>query len=300
MTQPYLAIINPRAGGGRCGRSVDRVLAELSARGVALEAARTTHPGHAIEIARQGYADGYRRFISIGGDGTAYEIINGVFPQPPGAERIRLAFLPLGTGNSFLRDFSKRGLEHATRALIDDRSRPCDVIRLTHAGGVIHYVNLLSVGFTADVATITNRRFKPFGPFGYLLGVLVCLARYKRSVFQLRLDGADEADSRRCLFLSFNNSKYTGGKMMIAPNADTADGLIEYVRWGEISRTGLLVRLHRLYDGSHLSHPAASRRGVRTVEFDLPGPVDLMVDGEVLHLHCRRLDVLPSAMDVVA
>ena len=44
----------------------------------------------------------------------------------------------------------------------------------------------------------------------------------------------------------------------------------------------------------------AERKAVRRVEFALSAPVDVMVDGEVLTLHCEELDVLPSALNVVA
>jgi diacylglycerol kinase (ATP) len=145
---------------------------------------------------------------------------------------------------------------------------------------------------------LTNRAFKPFGHLGYLLGVFVRLVQLRRRAFALRCDDDQEWDERRCLFLTFNNSKYTGGTMLIAPNADTADGLIEFVRWGPIGRVGLLRNLSKLYDGSHIHHPLASRRAVRRVEFRVPEPVDFMIDGEVATLECRSLDVLSSAVDV--
>jgi diacylglycerol kinase (ATP) len=101
------------------------------------------------------------------------------------------------------------------------------------------------------------------------------------------------------LFLSFNNSKFTGGTMLIAPQARVDDGLIEYVRWGPIGRIGLIRNLSTLYDGTHVKHPLAERQGVRRIEFALDGPVDVMVDGEALTLHLETLDVLPSALRVV-
>jgi diacylglycerol kinase (ATP) len=101
------------------------------------------------------------------------------------------------------------------------------------------------------------------------------------------------------LFLAFNNSKFTGGTMMIAPDAVTDDGLIEYVRWGPIGRLGLIRNLATLYDGTHTRHPLAERQAVQRVEFQLDGPVDVMVDGEVLTLECRTIEVLPSALRVV-
>ena len=52
----------------------------------------------------------------------------------------------------------------------------------------------------------------------------------KRRPFPVRVEGTQEFDARSCLFLSFNNSKFTGGTMMIAPEAETTDGLIDFVR----------------------------------------------------------------------
>lgn len=300
MSERYLAVVNPVAGGGRCGRLAGAALERLRAEGLELEVKETHAPGEASKLARIAYSEGWRRFLAVGGDGTAYEIVNGLFPAAERGPRPTLAFLPLGTGNSFLRDFSGGGVEYALEAQRAGRERPCDVIRLTHAGGVLHYINLMTLGFAADVAALTNRRFKPLGPAGYLLGVLVCLARLERRPFALRVEDEKEADRRPCLFLSFSNSKYTGGTMLIAPQADSSDGLIEYVRWGPIGRLGLLWNLRRLYDGTHIEHPLASRRGVRRISFELEAAVTAMVDGEVLTLECRALDVLPGALTVVA
>ncbi len=299
MSERFLAVINPAAGGGRCGKLASAAVARLRAAGVELDVAESRAPGHATTLAREAYAKGYRRFIAAGGDGTSFEIVNGLFPEAAGGDRVNLGFLPLGTGNSFLRDFTDRGVEHTTEAIVAGRRRLCDVLRLTHRDGVVYYINLLSMGFAADVAAVTNRRFKPLGQLGYLLGVLTCLTRLSRRAFPLRVNGQGEFDRQRCLFLSFSNSKFTGGKMMIAPLASISDGLVEFVRWGPIGRLGLIRNLPTLYDGTHLAHPLASRAAARRIEFDLEGPVDIMVDGEVLTLHCQALEVLPAALDLL-
>jgi YegS/Rv2252/BmrU family lipid kinase len=275
-------------------------LEQLRANGVSVDVAETRSAGDATRIAREAYGHGQRLFIAVGGDGTSYEVVNGLFPEASAGERPTLGFLPLGTGNSFLRDFSKRGVEHAIESLIAGRTQTCDVLRLRHRGGVIHYINLLSVGFPADVATLRARRFSGHGELGYVISIFLGLARLERRPFPVRVDGETEFDRRRCLFLTFNNSKFTGGTMMIAPKAEVNSGLIEYVRWGAIGRLGLIRNLPTLYDGTHIEHPLAERTAVRRVEFDLDTPVDVMVDGEVLTLHCEELDVLPGALNVAA
>jgi diacylglycerol kinase (ATP) len=116
--QPYLAVVNPAAGGGRTRKLLGPALDRLKAGGVEVEVVETSAAGDATRIAREAYGAGRRNFIAVGGDGTSYEVINGIFPQAGTGDPARLGFLPLGTGNSFLRDFSDRGVEHAIESLI--------------------------------------------------------------------------------------------------------------------------------------------------------------------------------------
>jgi YegS/Rv2252/BmrU family lipid kinase len=299
LGEHYLAIVNPAAGGGRSRKLLGPALERLKAGGLDVQLAETRAAADATEIARAAYARGVRNFIAVGGDGTSYEIVNGLFPQALG-DRPTLGFLPLGTGNSFLRDFSDRGVEYAIESLLAHRRRASDVMRLRHRAGTIHYINLLSMGFSADVATLRARRFSGWGELGYQAAIFLTLARFNRRPFPVRVETAESFDNRRCLFLTFNNSKFTGGTMMIAPKAEIDDGLVEYVRWGPIGRLGLIRNLPGLYDGTHIEHPLAERHAARRIEFKLDSPVDVMVDGEVLTLHCEELDVLPAALNVVA
>jgi YegS/Rv2252/BmrU family lipid kinase len=292
--------VNPAAGGGKSQKLLGPALDRLRAGGIKIEVASTAAPGDATRIAREAYGQGVRNFIAVGGDGTSYEVVNGLFPESIGKEPARLGFLPLGTGNSFLRDFSDKGVEHAIDSILADRNRICDVLRLRHRSGTIYYINLLSMGFSADVATLRARRFAHWGELGYFTSIFLTLARFKRRPFPVRVGGQEKLDQRRCLFITFNNSKFTGGTMMIAPKAEVNDGLVEYVRWGPIGRLGLIRNLPGLYDGTHIEHALAERQAVKRVEFKLDHPVDVMVDGEVLSLHCEELDVLPGALTVAA
>jgi len=295
----FFAIVNPAAGGGRCGTLAAAALERVRGAGVDLDVAETLRPGEASSLARHAYAQGVRNFLAVGGDGTSYEIVNGVFPEAQTQGRAALGFLPLGTGNSFLRDFSTRGIEHTIEALAEGRSRACDVLRLRHSTGEIYFINMLNLGFAADAGEVANRKFKRWGETGYILGVFARLAQLEHHSLPHRLDGAGEWDRRPCLFLAFANSKFTGGSMMIAPQADPADGRIEYVRWSPLGRLRLLWNFPRLFSGTHIHHPLASRAHAERVEFDLGAPVNVIVDGEVLRLDCRSLEILPGALDVI-
>ena len=299
MNTRFFAIVNPAAGGGRSGKLAGPALDRVRKSGIDIEVALTSSAGQATELARAAYAQGFRNFLAVGGDGTSYEIVNGLFPEALTNGRPALGFLPLGTGNSFLRDFTTRGVEHTIEALQSGKRCSCDVILLRHAEGEIYFMNLLSLGFPADVGELTNHRFKRWGQLGYVLGVLASLGALRHTAFPHRLDNALEWDRRTCLFLTFSNSKFTGGKMMIAPKADPADGQIEYVRWSAIGRLQLLGLFPRLFTGTHINHRLASRAPAQRIEFDLDGPVNAMVDGEILRLDCRSLEILPGALDVI-
>jgi len=297
--KPWLAIVNPAAGGGRCGSLAQPAVSGLRQRGIQIDVVFTQEAGGAVRLAREGYESGYRQFVAVGGDGTSFEVVNGLFPGEPGRERPALGFLPLGTGNSFLRDFSSEGLEYASAAILSGRSRPCDVLQLTHREGVVYYINLVSVGFTAEAGELANRRFKRLGEAGYLLAILICWMKLRFPVFPLKLDGSAESDDRPCVYLTFSNSRFTGGNLMIAPQAETADGFVEVTRVGVLPRWNFARTFPKIFSGRHMEHPMISRTAARRIDFQLSEPIDIMVDGEVMRCHPERIEVLPSALEIV-
>ena len=224
--------------------------------------------------------------------------MNGLFPEALGGDApVRLGFLPLGTGNSFLRDFSDQGADYAVQSIIEGRQRACDVLQLRHRDGVLYFINLMSMGFVADVCTLANQRFKRFGDFGYVLGVFSMVANLRASRFPLRVDQGPTQDDA-ATFVSINNSRFTGGKMMMAPQAETADGLADLIHVGEMGRFSLL----RTFPGSSrglTSHTSTVRQcQVQSIDFELPNEVDVMIDGEVLRILPQQLRVLPGALGV--
>src|SRR5215469_5838468 len=90
----FFAIVNPAAGGGRCGKLAGPALERVRQAGIEIEAVQTTAAGQATELARGAYEQGIRNFLAVGGDGTSYEIVNGLFPQALGGGRPTLGFLP--------------------------------------------------------------------------------------------------------------------------------------------------------------------------------------------------------------
>jgi YegS/Rv2252/BmrU family lipid kinase len=298
MSERFYTIVNGAAGGGRCRSRADLVVSELRRHGLELDLHLTEGPGHATELARDALADGNRRFLSVGGDGTAFEVLNGLFPAPAGTTPV-LGLLPLGTGNSFLRDFSVTDEEAAMQALRRGETRRCDVIRVEHRDGVLHYMNILSIGFTARAGDMTNRRFKRLGTGGYVLSVVANVATLSYPVNPIAIDGG-EVDRRPAAFLAFSNTRYTGGAMMMAPEAHPQSGHIHVVRVGELPRGRFLAAFPKIFQGTHVDLPGVEQGKAQRVDFVEERDQPVMIDGEIRSLAIRSLEVLPGALEVIA
>jgi diacylglycerol kinase (ATP) len=294
----WTTIVNRAAGGGRCAAGSSAALDRLRAGGMTLDVRFTERAGHATEIARRCHEEGARQFITVGGDGTAFEVINGLFPRTE-TDTVTLGFLPLGTGNSFIRDFGVTDAATAIDALTRGNRRPCDVVKVVHDAGELHYINLMSVGFSAKVGALTNRRFKGLGAAGYALAVGVSVLGLEQPRYTMTVDERPR-DERPCTLISFSNSRYTGGTMMMAPTADPGDGAVDIIRIGKLSRLGLLRAFPKIYGGTHVALEQVESSLAKRIQFHGDGAVDCMIDGEIVSLSLRSLEVLPGALEVIA
>ena len=293
-----LVIVNPAAGGGRCGRKAAPALAALREAGLQLEVRETSAAKEATAIAAEAHREGVRTFIAAGGDGTAFEVLNGLLPAALSTDaRITLGILPLGTGNSFVRDFSKHGTAYCLQALSAGRHRPTDILLATHSSESIFVLGGVSLGFAAEVAALVNRRFKPLGKLGYTLGVLAKLIALSTRDITLGWDGEVPARAPTSL-LTIGNNRYIGGNMQMTPGALIDDGVAELLIAGPVGRLDLLRTFPKIFKGTHVHHPAVEIHRVRSVDFDFDEPVDVMIDGESLCIKLDRVEVIPKAIEV--
>jgi len=295
----YLVIVNPAAGSGRCGKKAPGAIERLRSAGLDLEVRETKGPGDATRIAQEGWAEGFRCFIAAGGDGTDFEVLNGMLPPAlASGETPRLGFLPLGTGNAFLRDFSSQGADYAIESLVEGRSRRTDVLVLHHDGGLHYFINLIGFGLPVDVTIRAAGGLKRFGPLGYVLGVIITVANLRFSSFPMRSVGGDLVDGP-VTQLCVCNSRYTAD-MLIAPQADHRDGLLDVVRVDPMGRFELLRAFPTIYKGTHLELDKVHVESAPEIGFEFEEAVDMMIDGEVLRLRPQRVEALREVLEICA
>lgn len=293
-----VVIVNGSAGGGRCSKAAPAALAILRAGGMTFDIQYTQAPGDATRVAQQADQSGVRRFIVLGGDGTTFEVINGLFPRAHQRDPVEIGMVPLGTGNSFVRDFGVETEREAFAAVLSGRSRGCDVVRLEHEEGVVFFINLLSLGFSAAVGALRNKRYPSLGTMGYVLAVTTSLRQLEAERCECRVDDATTSEMLDYVLLSFCNSQYTGGKMHMAPNASSSDGLMDIIHVAPMSRAQLLCSFPRIFRGSHVRLSRVHQRRAKRVQFSGLAKRPVMIDGEVMHMAPRSLEVLPQAIRV--
>ena len=296
-------IVNPVAGAGRTGREWPRIKGIFEGQGLRFEHDMTEAPGHAIELARRAAGNGYDMVVSVGGDGTINEVVNGLYASG-NIKDATLGIVSTGTGSDYIRTVGiPRRSEDACRSLLSQKKRTVDlgVVEYTENGKKRErlFVNFAGFGFDAEIVRRTTRQFKALGSLpSYLLGVFATLVAYRNKDISLKIDG-EELDKRVCTVI-MNNGKYGGGGMLTAPDADLSDGLLDVLIVGDLSKPDLLRSLPRIYKGTHLTHPKVTLKKAREIEVSSRnGAMQLQADGELLGEVPARFRVLPSLLNVI-
>ncbi len=290
---PFALIANPSAGGNTGARILPRLESRLRRHGIDYRLFVTQYHQHALSIARRLPPRRFDGIVAIGGDGTNFHVLNGLLQHHAPETLPPLGIIPVGSGNSFALDLGIRSTDDGIRALLGGRTRPVDVCRFDRAGAAWYFVNMAGVGFVTDVAR-TAQRLKCFGDASYVFGVLYRVMNLRCSWMALEIDGRYAA-GKYC-FVEICNSRYTGGRMRMAPAARIDDGLLDIVAVGEIGRASLLATFPHIYRGTHGAHPAVTFYQGRRVRLRTEASAMLLPDGEIFGATPTDFSVQPAAV----
>ena len=238
-------IVNPVARRGKAGRTWPTVEKKLRQHLDDVDIAFTDGPGAAKHIAAQAVAEGYTQFVTVSGDGTLNEALNGLTEDG----RLRnpetvICPIPAGTANETCRALGLLKTPNgAFEALSRGTVRPMDLILADCAGldgGEVRRAGLLacSVGSAAEISYRTNesRFLKRLGrEFSYYFVTILTTLTYKLPTVRLHVDGHDSEDTKIFSVLCCNVENLGGG-MKIAPGARFDDGLLDVVTFGDMKR----------------------------------------------------------------
>lgn len=271
-------IVNPCAAGKKSKKWLPLVEKTLHLHHIEYDIHISLYHEHILKIASRMEISQYRAILAVGGDGTNFHVLNGLLSVFKPEELPPLGILPLGSGNSFARDLNIFTFEDGIRSVLENNPRWVDVCSFTQAAKKIYFVNLTGLGFVTDVAR-TAHQFKIFRDFSYLIGVFFRTVHLKFHHMELEIDGK-QISGENC-FVEFCNSRFTGGSMLMAPEAKIDDGLMDIIIAGKLSRTSLLAALPKIYKGTHLFHPAVRHFKAREAKIKTWPEKALLPDGEI-------------------
>ena len=294
--------MNPVAGAGRTHRKWPHIRELLKSIGLHFEHDMTEAPRHAIELASSAARKGYELIVSVGGDGTINEVVNGLYESGT-INDVALGIISTGTGSDYIRTIgvSPRYEEACRRLLAPDRLLvDLGIVEYSSNGSQAQrlFVNFAGLGFDAEVVRATTLKFKALGGLpSYLLGLLTTLLSYRNRDISLKLDG--NLHEKRVCAAVMSNGRYGGGSMFMAPDADVTDGLFDVLTIDDLSKPDLLWSLPRIYKGTHLTHPKVTMTRAREIEVESRQRMSLQADGELLGEAPARFRILPSALNVL-
>ncbi len=299
-----LLIVNPRSGAGLSEAAWARMARAIADGLGAFDTRMTECAGHAQDIAENAARQGRALVVAVGGDGTLNEVVNGLMAA--GApDSTELALIPRGTGGDFCRTINgSKNVGEAAKHIHDTKAVAVDVglVKFINADDQPlqrHFINVSSFGFSAAVANRANQASKKLGAKAAFLGATVrTLLGYDNVEVQISVN--NETPVRRTVMMgAIGNGKYFGGGMKICPTATLNSGRLELVIVGDLGLGTVATKIHRLYNGSHLSIERIESRSAQQVHI---APVDplckplIEVDGETPGTLPATWQVLPGAL----
>lgn len=321
-------IANPQAGAGMVKKEwevIDRLIKNTLSE---YDVAFTSGPGHATLLAREAIKAGWEQVVSVGGDGTLNEVVNGFFEAPEGDKLYTLddgwvvrkearpellnpdavlGLIPIGTGGDFRRTLGiMGGWRQAVERLGGKETRQIDVGQLgfvNHEGRLDSriFINIASAGLSGLVDKLANKTWKGFGgKASFAIASVRAMALWKNVDTVMRIDEVEEIDQRlmNCVLA---NGQYFGGGMRVAPGAQLDDGQLQLVVVGDVGRLASLPKMTKLYSGNHLDLDGIWHRHVRSLAVKPKQPTIkclLDVDGEQPGTLPATWHVLPQAIKV--
>lgn len=273
-------VIGDKTAAGRAGSALD-------ARGIEHQVSVAASPEAFDGVVSEGVGASYSNFASIGGDGAANLVLNGLMKHewatPP-----TMAILPTGDGGDFIRTFAlPRDLEGAVGHLIDDQRYPTDVGLIEGAFGSRYFLNGASAGAWGRAIATASR-------LPDRVALWVALAGLSPAPVRAEVDGRTlEGDLVNVIVA---NGQFAGGGLNVAPRATVQDGVFDLQLFSGPRRSAAPV-MARMARGAHLTHRSVRRTKGATIVVECPDSWPIEADGTIIGAGSFTVGMLQHAID---
>jgi diacylglycerol kinase (ATP) len=293
----YLVIVNPVSRGGKAQEEGIWLLNRLKKAGVEYEFLFTERAGHAEEMVVK-WAEDFDVVVSVSGDGTTNEIINGIMKVP--SAELKLAMFPAGTADDFACNmgYDRKDKEQALRAILGDSCRTIDLIRYDDRYAAVTW----GLGVDSEIAdgAYKWKRFRI--PAYFYSGLRKCFFE-ERKKYHVRFDYEGQIFEGNVLISILCNAPVFGRYIRINPNARMNDGLLDLTLGREMPNVyGLVLFGCACLGGRHGFSSLVSYHQVREMRVECKSDTYAQIDGEVFKFDAGKvinLSTVPQALKVL-
>jgi len=288
-------IVNP-AGGTKKGLDIlDKVKPLFQEANAELTILYTDYAGHAKDLANELDYSGYDGLCAIGGDGTMFEMVNGMLKRHD-QDTIPLGLITGGTGNAFMHDIDCLDPLEAASRILKGKVRQLDIAKVNAKNKLYYSFNIIGWGLVTDAGYLAEK-LRWLGGMRYDVAAILEVLMGKRRIAQLLMD--NEVIEDDFVFIIACNTIHTGKAMRIAPRARLDDGKIDLVIVRKSSKTKLLKLFPKLFSGEHIKSPLVEYRQVEKFSVIPKEDSSLNIDGELIGNTPIDVTMQPKMIEVL-
>jgi diacylglycerol kinase (ATP) len=287
-------IYNPTSGREEMRKRLPDILQRLERGGIETSCHMTIGEGDATLAAAEAAERGYDMIIAAGGDGTLYEVINGLTGKP---NRPPLGILPVGTTNDFARAMGiPKAWEYAVDLIIQQYARTIDVGKSNER----YFINIAGGGSLTELSYDVPSKLKTMiGQLAYYMKGLEKMTRLRPTELKFQAAGVGEFHDEFMLFL-ICNSNSVGGFERLAPDSKLDDGLLDVLLIRKCNLPEFIKLVSLAVRGEHLNDPHVIHFRTNELKVTTPDYVQINLDGEYGGVLPCTFSVLPSHLKIFA
>ena len=289
------ALTNPASGHGAALRAAQIAIARLQHRGIEVVEIIGDDAEDARYLAGAAVERGTDALMVTGGDG----VVSNALQVLAGTD-VPLGIIPAGTGNDHAREFGipTKDPEAAADIVVDGWTETIDLGRIRDdKGGEKWFGTVAAAGFDSLVTDRANRMSWPHGRLRYYIAMLAELSQLRMLPFRMVLDGTQEIDSDVTL-AAFGNTRSYGGGLLICPDADPTDGLLDLTMAHSASRTKLVRLFPTVMKGTHVNLDEVSTARAKSIRVECPG-INVYADGDFACALPAEISAVPAALQIL-
>lgn len=302
MNHKWYVIINPTSGNNRYKKRVSKLLALLSSHNIKHEYKLTKYAKQEYVLVQNAIKLGYRKIISVGGDGTLHHIVNGIIHQNDvKSNELKVAVIPTGTGNDWVKTYGITSnilknieLIKQEKTILQDIGK----VTLENQKKPIYFNNLTGIGFDGHVVNYINK-YKKLKSLAYIVGALIGFSTYKSSEFKIAFNNQEIITKSLMTLIGLCN--YSGGGMKLTKNPNSTDGLLDISIIKDINIGNVLLNILKLYNGKIVHHKKVTTYKTDKITIDINDATKPFIqsDGELISSSNFEISIISKAIQFV-